>query len=69
MNKSAWFLTIEMNETHLAAASLTRILGLAKSSRRRWLCSSSRRYRSSDIDCLPPRELMFMVLVYGEVPD
>ena len=38
--------------THLALASLTFILGLARSSLSRWLCSRRRRSLSSDIDCL-----------------
>lgn len=38
--------------THLLLASLTRILGRAKSSFKRWLCSINLRSLSSDIDCL-----------------
>lgn len=45
--------------THLALASLTRIRGLARSSRSRWLCSVRRRSLSSDIDCLCGRPFMF----------
>jgi len=41
----------ESDCTCLALASLTRTLGLAKSSRKRWLCSVKRRSFSSDIDC------------------
>lgn len=37
-------------DTYLALASLTRTLGLAKSSRNLWLCSNTRRSRSSDMD-------------------
>jgi len=44
---------------YLALASLTRTLGLARSSLSRWLCSIKRRSFSSDIDWRPPpRELM-----------
>lgn len=44
--------------THLALASLTRILGRAKSSLNRWLCSVNLLSFSSDIDCLCGREFM-----------
>lgn len=44
--------------THLALASLTFILGLARSSLNRWLCSRRRRSLSSDIDCLCGRFIM-----------
>ena len=42
----------QRSRTHLALASLTFILGLARSSLNRWLCSRRRRSFSSDIDCL-----------------
>lgn len=45
-------------DTYLALASLTRTLGLAKSSRNLWLCSNTRRSRSSDMDWRPARALM-----------
>jgi len=48
--------------THLALASLTFILGLARSSLNRWLCSRRRRSLSSDIDCLCGR---FIVVYLG----
>jgi len=48
--------------THLALASLTLTLGLAKSSRNRWLCSVKRRSLSSDMDCLCGREFMVVVV-------
>lgn len=38
------------SEKYPELASLTRILGLARSSLSRWLCSSTRRYRNSDMD-------------------
>jgi len=44
----------------LPLASLTRFRGLARSSRRRSMCSHKRRYLSSDMDCLWGRELMMM---------
>src|SRR5690606_18432488 len=47
--------------TYLALASLTFTRGLARSSRNRWLCSSSRLSLSSDIDCLPPPRVLMMI--------
>lgn len=44
--------------THELLASLILILGLFKSSLRRWLCSVSLRSLSSDMDCLCGREDM-----------
>ena len=43
---------VEAGLTYLALASLTLIRGLAKSSRRRALCSVRRLSLSSDMDCL-----------------
>lgn len=44
--------------THLALASLTRILGRARSSLSLWLCSVNRLSFNSDIDCLCGREFI-----------
>lgn len=49
---------VRCKRTHLALASLTRTLGLAKSSRRRWLCSVNLRSFSSDIDCYHDRKFL-----------
>lgn len=46
--------------THLALASLTRILGLARSSFSRWLCSVNRLSFNSDMDCLCGREFILL---------
>ena len=50
------------NRTDLALASLTFILGLARSSLSRWLCSRRRRSLSSDIDCLCGRFIVVDVV-------
>jgi hypothetical protein len=47
---------------HLLAASLARMRGRVRSSRRRWLCSVSRRSLSSDMLCLCGRAL---IVSYG----
>ena len=44
--------------TYLLLASLTLILGLARSSRSLWLCSESLLSLSSDMDCFGTRLLM-----------
>ena len=43
---------------HLLLASLTLILGRARSSLSLWLCSDSLRSLSSDMDCFGTRPLM-----------
>jgi len=52
----------QVEETaYLALASETLSLGLARSSLRRWLCSTRRLCLSSDIDCLPPPLALIVV--------
>jgi len=46
---------------YLALASETLSLGLARSSLRRWLCSTRRLCLSSDMDCLPPPLALIVV--------
>ena len=60
---SAVPIATERRRTHLALASLTRILGRARSSLSLWLCSVNLLSFSSDIDCLCGRE--FMVVFYA----
>lgn len=50
--------TLPITVTHLTLASLTRIRGRARSSRKRWLCSFSLRSLSSDDETLGWRLLM-----------
>jgi len=53
-----WSFVVLQYRIRLALASLTRTLGRARSSLRRWLCSVRRRSFSSDIDCLCGREFI-----------
>lgn len=46
----------------LALASLTRILGRARSSLNRWLCSVNRLSFNSDMDCLCGREFIVICM-------
>jgi hypothetical protein len=55
--------------THLELASLTRMRGRAKSSRSRWLCSSTLLSFSSDMACLPPARVLILSVVQAGVKE
>lgn len=56
--RTRWSFVVLQYRMRLALASLTRMRGRARSSRRRWLCSSSRRSLSSDMDCFGREDIL-----------
>src|SRR5882762_4787453 len=56
--RTRWSFVVLQYRIRLALASLTLMRGRLRSSRRRWLCSSSRRSLSSDMDCFGRDDMM-----------